>query len=379
MQIVMDNQHTELPLDIIIELARALPPVHVDPRKAVAVPSSSEIQAVVTATKLSKVLIWDTETTGNGRDQRLTQIAVLDPTSNEIFNRYVKVDGALFGPYCPNKEEMIAKCASEGKDLGLVVQEFVAWINEKQRDASVLLYAHNANFDRRVIKKAWKMLHSDQDPPPDPPWHAWTFACSYEFTNAKKVNAAIRPELQIPYKQRSIKALTRAYSIKTDKLHFADADCQAEWKVIWNLFAERTGSSCNEEIYNSIISWGTQGEIPKNALSAPTPTSATLGSILQCLKDSGCKRKAAKKCRNKMCCRHCASEPGDCKQHKKQQAEFRKQNAEEQVTASVVSVTPFGSEQVRDCKMKISVTWGTFLFGSYGRQKFFSGVFTHCN
>lgn len=188
-----------------------------------------------------------------------------------------------------------------------MLTEFKDWIIAHSKGAeTVVLFAHHSAFDQRVLASSWKSLHGDDNPP----WKTWLFSCSHEYVNSAYVNKRLQQQFVIPFGQRSLKLLACAYDIPYDTLHLADKDVTVLWKVIWNVFAERTGGT-TKEIVEAMIFWAFEKKLPEKVRQEVTKTVKPTCVAVGCKKTN-----VGKNCSTRKCKQHCLAGLDPCKSHK---------------------------------------------------------------
>jgi len=97
----------------------------------------------------SAVLLLDTETTGTSQEDEIIQIAFIDLVTKKTFSSYVKPKKATNTAYHINR--ISNQQLRDQNEWPTVWEEIQNYLQDK---SSVVVYAHNAAFDARMIRNA---------------------------------------------------------------------------------------------------------------------------------------------------------------------------------------------------------------------------------
>eukprot|EP00898_Chlorokybus_atmophyticus_P003886 jgi/Chlat1/4499/Chrsp29S04437 len=159
------------------------------------------------------VFLYDTETTGLGKTDRIVEFAICTATCSD-FPASVSAKSWLINPgMCIHNSRV------HGITDAMVWAEVVSWVNERvDDDVLPVLVAHNSRFDERLLRQ--DLLQTGT---PAPPQH-WQFACSL-FGVARKAWPLLP--------KHSIGFLLEALDIHvTGTLHRAAADIVALDRIL---------------------------------------------------------------------------------------------------------------------------------------------------
>jgi DNA polymerase III epsilon subunit-like protein len=106
-----------------------------------------------------RLLVWDTETTGLGENDRIVQIAVYDVFNDTVFNKKIN-------PF-PQKMSKIAERITGISNeslinepvFGDVVYELEDFINNKDSNKITIMIAHNSDFDEKMIRREYRNIN----------------------------------------------------------------------------------------------------------------------------------------------------------------------------------------------------------------------------
>jgi DNA polymerase III epsilon subunit-like protein len=188
-----------------------------------------------------EVFILDTETTGHKgvpiwhSSNRLIQLVTYHPKSNEWFNRYIYHGDDFYIP--PNSGKIhnitMTDLKNNGLPLKTVLEEWITWMNSHLNDKVPVIVAHNATFDRNVLRKAFR--HSEFGESLGKGGSRW----SWKWFDSLLAFRVLYPELSERYEPKDkpyslVTLCQHFFGITSAKFHNAEVDV----KMLYKLFNE---------------------------------------------------------------------------------------------------------------------------------------------
>lgn len=216
-----------------------------------------------------ELFVLDTETTGNkgvplwSASNRLLQLVTFHPKSGDWFIRYVNYTDDFYIPHDNGLIHNItlADLKNNGFPLEVVLTEWLDWMKARIVDNNVpLIVAHNAAFDRNVIRKA--LRHSELQMSFGKGAKRW----SWRWFDSLLAFRVLYPKLPDFYEPKdkpySLTTLTQHFlKIKTTKMHNAETDV----KMLHQLFTEFIVPKLDEDWLKSSFLIAIEPELPSSS------------------------------------------------------------------------------------------------------------------
>jgi DNA polymerase III epsilon subunit-like protein len=196
-----------------------------------------------------EVFILDTETTGHkgvpiwNESNRLIQLVAYHPKSDEWFNRYINHGDDFYIP--PNSGKIHNITMTDLKNNGLpledVLKDWVDWMKKHTLDKVPLIVAHNAAFDRNVLRKAFR--HSKFNASLGKGGSRW----SWKWFDSLLAFRVLYPELSDLYEPKdkpySLVTLCNHFlNITSSKFHNAEVDVKMLYKLYIEFLLPKLGN-----------------------------------------------------------------------------------------------------------------------------------------
>lgn len=193
-----------------------------------------------------RLILWDTETTGISKDDRIVQIACRDITTNNNYSKMFNPDTIEMGAIASEVTGITNNDLKDKPKFVDTIDEFNSYLSiENEKYDIVIMVAHNSNFDETMLNKEY--IYANKQLPSNiifidslDMFRTWLSGYHYSINPTTKipVKATFKLSTNIddPIEYREKDLYYRYFGCMMTNAHDAMGDVDGLWSIIEKFF-----------------------------------------------------------------------------------------------------------------------------------------------